>query len=470
MILSSIALYALVRSHLLNEIDWSLLEQARQIASLTEYHHNKLDLELEHLPEDNLSRSHTYLMVWDRNGQILARSASLGEQVLPRFGVESRHPVLQTGELLGDLSGRDVRMAALSFIPHPEDESDGLQTHPIAVEAIAAIAPVTLVVARDLRPFHAMLTYLLELLAAIWAAAMLASILVLWWVIRRGLAPATALSQKISTIVPPAPSVPINLPNMPRELAPVVQRLNDLLTRIDAAFVREKTFLAAAAHELRTPLSGLRTTLEVTLSRPRPAQAYYQPLRQCLDITQQMQSMIDNLLCLARIDAGQTAGKFEPIDLIALLADCWQPLVARANERGLDVDWQISPPAHYALADRQKLRMVLQNILDNAVSYAEPGSTIQVTSQQASNWVELQFTNPAGGLSPQDISHVFERFWRGDTSRHSNQNHLGLGLALCHGLTKQMAGRIRAAGGEGRFILILSLPRPNRLNTERAIN
>src|SRR5699024_9243719 len=179
-----------VRSHLLNEIDWSLLEQARQIASLTEYHHNKLDLELEHLPEDNLSRSHTYLMVWDRNGQILARSASLGEQVLPRFGVESRHPVLQTGELLGDLSGRDVRMAALSFIPHPEDESDGLQTHPIAVEAIAAIAPVTLVVARDLRPFHAMLTYLLELLAAIWAAAMLASILVLWWVIRRGLAPA----------------------------------------------------------------------------------------------------------------------------------------------------------------------------------------------------------------------------------------------------------------------------------------
>src|SRR5699024_6135343 len=123
----------------------------------------------------------------------------------------------------------------------------------------------------------------------------------------------------------------------------------------------EKTFLAAAAHELRTPLSGLRTTLEVALSRPRPAQAYYQPLHQCLDITQQMQSMIDNLLCLARMDAGQAAVKLEPVDLIDLLANCWQPLVARANERGLDADWQINPPVHRALTDRQKLRMVLQN-------------------------------------------------------------------------------------------------------------
>src|SRR5205823_192888 len=140
---------------------------------------------------------------------------------------------------------------------------------------------------------------------------------------------------------------------VPSELAPVVNRLNDLLTRLHAAFDRERSFTANVAHELRTPLAGLVTTLEVCRSRAREPQAYQAVIERCLGITQGLRSMIENLLTLARADSRQLQVHLEDVDVNAFLKQCWDEFELAAAARNLDVDWNLESGA-FAQSDREK--------------------------------------------------------------------------------------------------------------------
>ena len=117
----------------------------------------------------------------------------------------------------------------------------------------------------------------------------------------------------------------------------MVNRLNNLLARLQAAFEREKSFTADAAHELRTPLAGLRSTLEVSLSRQRSTNAYRQAMEKCLAIGQRMQSVVASLLTLARLDGTVPAESIETVHVASVLHDCWdrwaEETITRAARR-----------------------------------------------------------------------------------------------------------------------------------------
>jgi signal transduction histidine kinase len=319
---------------------------------------------------------------------------------------------------------------------------------------------VTLAVGRDTVEIERALSRLRLLLICGCAGAMLASVAVLSWFVRRGLSPLGRVAADIAAIGETRLSTRLEPGEAPGELTPIIDRLNELLARLETAFAREKALTADVAHELRTPLAGLRSTLEVSLSKERDARSYQMAMAESLTICQHMQQMVDNLLELARADAGQLEVASEAVDLVALLRDCWTHFADRAAQRQLEITWEV-PETCPISTDRTKVRLVLNNVFDNATTYANKGGEIAIALQSHNGRVNLRLANTGNHIAEADADHVFDRFWCGDAARTSEGRgrHYGLGLPLCQKLMALIGGSISASTtGGGTFAISMVFP------------
>jgi signal transduction histidine kinase len=300
-------------------------------------------------------------------------------------------------------------------------------------------------------------------LAALWLLTTAMGVAVAVWLQRAVLRPVAGISQAIAGIDPANLQARVTMDVVPVEMRVVIERLNALLARLEAAFTRERTTIANIAHELRTPVAGLLLTLELAARQGGPGAAT-EPVRKSLRIAASMQAMITNLLMLSRLEAGQARSAPQAIDLDTALRGGWDLLEARADERRLEVEWETSPglAAH---ADPEQLRMVVANILDNAISYAPEGSVIRITASAIAapdplaGGARLRVTNAIAGTPP-DCGQIFQAFWRGDGARATGL-HCGLGLALVQRLAGALGGSVKAEiDVEGRFCISLDLPGP----------
>ena len=453
LITSGVAIYLSVRASLLHELDSSLVQQSKVITSIFEWNNGRLDLELDRLAgsERGAPGSRLYFEIWRHGGSVLARSPMLNGLHLPKPKGAFPTPHLSFANLSG---GRRLRLLAVTVRPKPEGADEGA-----ARQGPAAIPKVTLLLASELGSIHASLARLAYLLAAVVLAAILASAGGAWWAVGFGLRPMRALAKRIESLGEEGLGRRVDLPSAPSELLSVVERLNQLLNRLEEAFNREKALLSNMAHELRTPLTGLSFTLEVALSRPRDPDAYMADMKQCLAIARDMQGMVDNLLTMARLEAGQNASQGACyVDLTEALEQVWSPIEDGALRKGLSIQWQPAPGLS-AWIDPNGLRVILRNLLANAVDYSDHGGSLAVNSGAAGGHVEIRVANDASGLSSQDTERIFERFWRGDQARGGDQAHAGLGLTLSRQLAEAMQGKLEAArDAQGRLLMTLSLP------------
>jgi len=320
---------------------------------------------------------------------------------------------------------------------------------------------MTLVLARQTGEIDAVLARLRYLLIVVGSAAVIVTSAMLISVVHGGLRPLRRLATRIEELGEGNLSARVELPHAPAELAPMVDRLNDLLARLEASFRREKAFTSDVAHELRTPLAGLRSTLEVSASKPREPDAYRTAIQESLAITCQMQTMVQNLLCLARMEAGQVQVVRECVDVAALLRECWAMVDREAAERRLRITWELANPC-LVETDGHKLRQVFQNLLDNAVSYTNEGGSIAVQAKANDSQALIEITNTGCRLSPEEIERVFDRFWRGDGTR-GDTGHCGLGLSLAQRIVALLKGDIQAESmTDGRFQVRVSIGLPVR--------
>jgi two-component system sensor histidine kinase QseC len=448
LLVSGVALYVVISRALWTQFDDALAARARSLTALAEQEDGILEFELTEmsLPEFEPSPRAEVYQVWGPDGTVFARSPSLGAQSLPRFGGGWDTPEFR-GEFPGDRPGR---LMGLVFVPRQEDE-DGEADEPMAV---------TLVLGRDTLAVHATLARLRGWLVSVCLGAVVVSAGVLAWVVRRGLRPVHSLARRIDEVDEDGLGTRIESTSMPAELEPIIDRLNDLLTRLDRAFQRERRFTGDVAHELRNPLAGFRAKLELALSRDRTPEDYRSAMRDCLAINLQMQRMVENLLHLARADAGQLDVRRECVDVSELVQECWAPLRGKAKARGLRVEWDLLANGSVS-TDREKLRLVVQNILDNAVSYVDESGRVSVSTAAENGLVVLTASNTGCRLSAAEFEHVFDRFWRGDSSFEAGQEgHCGLGLALCRTLIAELGGSIRGTStADGVYTIVASLPR-----------
>ena len=445
LILLATVIYGILSRSLVSGFDGVLEATAKTIAGSVEQTDQdvRADLEERELPEFYRAQRPDYFQLWREDGTVLIRSSSLKNEDLSASGT----PLTPGFRPVRLPDGRPGRAISMFFVPKIDDEAKG------------AVRPqkVALVVARETAELDARIAFLRWLMMSATAGTIILGLAVGAVIVRQGLRPLDTLAAQISRIRQDELSTRISYEHMPSEIVPVVRTLNGLLERVEEAFRRERAFTADAAHELRTPLAGIRSTLELALARPRAAEDYRDAVSDCLDITLGMQAMVGNLLALARLEGGQTTLRAETVWIEELVRTLWKPLADAVRRRGISVEQKI-PADLECTADRDTITVVLTNLLANAGEYTNDRGWIKIVGRRVNSAIELVFENSGCDLSDADAGHVFDRFWRASSSRTGTGLHCGLGLALVRRAAESLGGTVTAAVADGTFTAHLSLP------------
>jgi heavy metal sensor kinase len=262
-----------------------------------------------------------------------------------------------------------------------------------------------------------------------------------FWLVRLGLAPLNRLSEAVSRVSEKDFRLHVDDERLPRELQPIAERLKQTLDQLRRAFSREKQASADISHELRTPLAALLTTLDVGLRKPRSAEEYREMLVECRAAGQQMNHIVERLLALARLDAGVDHLRARDIDAAALALECAALVRPLAEARNVQLRVHHEGPAPLR-TDPEKLREILTNLLHNAIQYNRPHGAIELAVARHNGEVKLAVQDTGIGIAAEARELIFERFYRADPSRNTDDMHTGLGLAIVKGYLDLMGGSI----------------------------
>ena len=312
-------------------------------------------------------------------------------------------------------------------------------------------------VARSREDLDALLRSLYLSLAGIDILLLLGIGLLVHFSIRRGLQPIEAINSQISALGPDALDGRVRLPFPPEELQTVLQALNGLLERLQRGFERERRFSSDVAHELRTPVAELRAACEVGGRWPEDTDSIRRFFDDIHEVAVRMERMVTNLLALARCDNGTATVSRETVHLEPLIRECWKRVSGGGETQPSRLNLRVDP-AMTVSTDREKLGMIIQNLIDNAVSYSAPGSVIRCAIDEAGSGRDLVIENQAVDLAREDLEHFFERFWRKDPAR-SHSSHAGLGLSIVRALSALLGIGLHVSLTEGSvFVVRLSFP------------
>ncbi len=444
-------LYFLIAELLENQLDQTVESRARLLASLVKQEPNgDLEIEMtdEPMPEFERKKKPEYFQLFGPGGEVLARSKSLGVQQLPRDKkIKARNDRAFFDVAMSD--GRPRRAVILRFVPRLEHPDE----HPTA----QATKSLELVTTLDRSELDEVLWQVLAALAGAGGALFFGVALIVSLVVGRGLKPLAGVAERATGIDASSLNARFPIEGLPDELSAICQRLNDLLARLQNSFERERRFSSDVAHELRTPIAELRTLAEVALKFPDAADAATagDTARDALDVAVLMERVVNNLLALARCEAGRQEIVEEPVDVGAAVHEAWRPFEARATERHLRASFSLAPVT--VKTDRALLAAMLTNLFSNAVDHAPDGGDIACELRTDGDKAELAISNPAGDLDQTDLSHLFEPFWRKDAAR-TDRDHSGLGLTLVAAYAKLMGADAAAFLPEpGRFCVRLRL-------------
>ncbi len=293
--------------------------------------------------------------------------------------------------------------------------------------------------------------YRLQIVWLVLAGSVLAAA-VAFILVRRGMRPLAALAAHAAGIGIDNLGTRLDAARAPRELAPLVASFNAMLERLAAGFARLSQVTEDMAHDLRTPIGTLLGQTEVALGQERSAAYYHALLVSNQEELQRLSRMTDNMLFLARADHAATMIEPAWLDIateFARVADYFDGL---AEDRGLLV---ACTGAGRVWADPLLLRRALANLLANAVHYADAPSTIVLSSQADESGVTLAVENAGPAIAPDQLTRLFDRFYRADTARHDSSQSSGLGLSIVHSIMILHRGSAQAASinGINRFIL-----------------
>lgn len=446
-----------IAARLHREFDETLLARAESLRSLTEDQGGRLWLELTErvMPEFQAARRPEYFELRLRGGPTVARSRSLGSGHLAIAGAPLDRPLLRDVDLPGGRRGRQVE---LTFHPRAEIEEVGEGAEE-AAPGSALVASLAVAKGRD--ELDALLSGLRLALLLVVAGLLAATALMVKVVVRIGLTPLDALARRLDSLGPDSLGERVSADGeVPSELVPVIGRLDDLLSRLHRSFARERAFSANLAHELRTPLAELRAVADVGLRWPGDGAALVAALTEARATGLQMEQLVATLLQLARFDGRQHAVERSTVMLRELVEACWQGVAAAAGEKGMAL--QLDVPADLSITtDREKLALVLANLLANAVEHGDAGTPIVCSTSSDHGKVTLRLANAAGALTAEDVPHLFDRFWRKDPARSGSSQggrHTGLGLALVAALCEVLGIERDVSVVHGTFVLTLRLP------------
>jgi heavy metal sensor kinase len=266
-----------------------------------------------------------------------------------------------------------------------------------------------------------------------------------YWMSRRALAPVEQIARAAGEIEAKHLSQRLPLRGTGDELDHLSAMLNGMLVRLEGAFRHVTQFTADASHELRTPVSAIRTTAEVIRRRPRSQAEYEQALDRILAESERATALIEDLMVLARADANAEGLISETLDLAEIAGGAWADTRLLAESKDLRI-----PPAQLEpctlSGDSEALRRMVLILLDNAIKYSKPAGEVRLlltrTHRANGDEARLEVRDNGVGIPPEDLPHVFERFYRASKDRSRRDGGAGLGLAIARSIAERHGGKI----------------------------
>jgi heavy metal sensor kinase len=269
-----------------------------------------------------------------------------------------------------------------------------------------------------------------------------------FWLADRAMRPVHTITQTARSIGETDLSRRLDI-NTRDELGELAGTFNGMLERLEAAFERQRQFVSDASHELRTPLTIINLETSRALASRRTPQEYERALGVIHHENEFMTRMVNDLLTLARIDAGQAIIQKTPLDLSDIVFDAVERLMPLADHNGVHIESGDLPEVRI-LGDRQYLLQMASNLIENAIKYTTGEKRVQVETGLNGSEAWFRVENTGSGIAPEHIPHLFDRFYRVDESRSRGDDDenpspggSGLGLSITHWIVKAHGGDIR---------------------------
>ena len=342
------------------------------------------------------------------------------------------------------------------------DREEGADFHPQTLTIV--YASPTIHIRQQVKAAGVFITLasLLLLGATVWLA---------FWGIRRGLLPLQTLAQQAAQLCaetwqlhPPKEAEEIE------ELRPLTESMTQMLARLESSFVQQREFLGNAAHELKTPVAVLKSTLQSLLQRSRSSEEYRSGLQAALQDLDRLEQLLQWMLRLARAERWAQDARRRGLDLIDINSTCEEAVErirSLAQSRNTDIQLSTDGPVPFR-ADPEDLQLVWTNLLENAVRYSPEGGSVEVAVTHDDQNARVVFQDRGLGIAAEDLPHIFDRFYRGDPSRTRTTGGFGLGLAIAKALVEAYGGSIAAESAPGKGTrMTVTLPAGSRFVTDQ---
>jgi two-component system OmpR family sensor kinase len=283
------------------------------------------------------------------------------------------------------------------------------------------------------------------------------------WLADRAMRPVAAISRAARTISEGDLGRRLNLPGH-NELADLAQTFDAMIARLQAAFDRQRRFVADASHELRTPLTIINLEVGRALSAKRTANEYQRALKVVDAESGRMTRLVNDLMSLARMDAGEAILRFSVVDLSDAALEAVERLTPLGERRNIGVEVGELPELNIC-GDRQYLVQMVSNLIENGIKYSRPGDSVRVETLSQDGDCILRVTDTGPGIAPEHLPALFDRFYRVDQARSSSDvdgapSGSGLGLSIVAWVVNAHHGRIRVASNVGHgSVFEVALPR-----------
>jgi signal transduction histidine kinase len=365
--------------------------------------------------------------VSEPSGRVLGRSDRWNAMRKGDFGASGRgRDFTLQGTRYRGLVIRGVRQI------DQDDKSPGI-ARPVIIYYAASLRPVTSAL-KDAARFLLLSNSLVLLLTG-------GALLLL---LRRGLAPLEELGHAAAAITPErwqfqAPASASRV----RELAALAAALDSAMTRLEQSFRQQQAFVHNAAHELKTAVTIIKSSLQVITSRPRKADEYAAGLETCLGDCGRMEELVHRMLLLALFEQGRAGamGEATATDLSARTREAVGQMEQFAELEGVSLRLEVSTPAPVRLT-AEACDTLVTNLVMNALQHTGAGGIVRVSLKASDGMVILQIEDTGTGIGSEQLRHIFERFYRGDPSRSRKTGGVGLGLAISKAIVDSCAGVI----------------------------
>ena len=271
-----------------------------------------------------------------------------------------------------------------------------------------------------------------------------------YWLSSRALVPVRRVTETARSIGGDELSRRVEVPQTGDELQFLAQTLNAMLARIESSFRRMTQFTADASHELRTPVAIMRTTAELALRQKRDEEMYRRALQEVLEEAERTSSLIDDLLTLARADSATEQLALSPTNVAEVIEMAFAKTKFLAAEKAVAVELQIVHRDIWIEGNQEALVRLFLVLFDNAVKYTPTGGKVAAAFDMVKGRSVFRIQDSGIGIEPEDLPHIFERFYRGDKTRTRKQDGFGLGLAIAKWIADAHAAEIHVESAPGQ--------------------